>query len=1346
MPNIEAHMQPFSSASASAPYPIAAACRRYIDAEFDDPWQEWEALSRGILTPVLQYLSHMLLSDLVATGEKPPRLFHRIQSILSRPLGGHYVGFLRETARLYRDEDLTSAVPELVDFVIRADVECTVLESGKPLLGLLVEYRNLWAHGKFDNPEALDETVATIRQLTAKLLKEIAFLERYPLKLEDSTELMGAEAAKTLSKDPQPFLVIQAGDVSLRPLLLKLKGRDLVLLEDFDLSGRLVFKGTESFEKFTKKQLKKGDGAKLFEELKALLQKVRAVDAVLELPDWDTFSERSAVVTERVIALYEDMNKYVPAWYVPRPEWHGPESIFNRFLGSGKSLLALSGVQGTGKSALVSHLAHEAMAADHAVLFINAQRFTFAEVEWTGNPYPTYFADLLHYKRPFDWDLFKRLLKTVPQGKQVVLFIDAINEVDGIEVKWNRFRAMELLLEWIAEIAQPTLKIVLSFRLDAYEDYDYLQPEEVPERISQIAFTDTDHQNPRKPWVVDLESFDAKQAELLYERLQKQPESGMAPAMTWHQILKGLGDNIVEFTSNPLLFMIFLRAHHQESEVLSSDRNELFQRYADKLTGAAEIKQWPWWKKVIGFIKNGNITPKEQLLADMVSKMTEEGSAAFIVERLGTGSVSGKRRKQDQRLLRHFQDLRDPTIPQLKDGGLISEEVIEVLKSGKDASPSRRVGFVAELMSTIFDAVSDRVAQVRQLRHTVFLLTFLNLSVVLFVNFLIFQGRRMGEGMGFVTGGKFEDAIIYLNFFVHFTRLITLTMMGFFSAAFLLRSMAKTPQPSTQELGLLQKSYLNGRDSEFTTRFGHVALVSVVPWFSVWIFLDYVLPDSVSEGHFHDSSVSIFLAAGLISQVIFLMIVFVPAVYFLIQTHLIKSALRTPTRVRVSASRNMVETLKKQRTYPLDQRFIASTATVVILMVGALVLQLMDAEPPQASCALSFPLMAMDHNTPLITDRADDLKNAAAIILLSISGFYAFLTLLSYPLGKFGSIGLHQRLAQDHNPKIPLGGFWKVVGVVQLAAIIGGSTAVLFLADPRRDLSAEDIAFDFRIPTSAIKVDLNARITGLDLSEASPGIRSLEGSGAPALRRLTDLHLPPTWPPVDVSQFRKLNTLAASPKSILGLPNSSVTELILDQPCDLKGPTSLRVTKIELKSECPGFIDFRENFPNLKKLTVRDKLHPAVKPEIVGAELNFLLAVESEEPPRLDWLSIELCRLAIIQLKYAPDEHTKNLSHIQRLLVRSEGLQPEILGNAPELRWVLFFVSSENQPDTRWYQELQKVVVDGLPNLQTLEFKFSGHDDSPADFARNYLTSRSRGEAIELLDELIRNPNRFGDE
>lgn len=54
--------------------------------------------------------------------------------------------------------------------------------------------------------------------------------------------------------------------------------------------------------------------------------------------------------------------------------------------------------------------------------------------------------------------------------------------------------------------------------------------------------------------------------------------------------------------------------------VLITDREALFSRYAAKLTGATAREKWPWWRKTLGFVQNGNVTEKEQFLADAVMR------------------------------------------------------------------------------------------------------------------------------------------------------------------------------------------------------------------------------------------------------------------------------------------------------------------------------------------------------------------------------------------------------------------------------------------------------------------------------------------------------------------------------------------------------------------------------------------------------------------------------------------------------------------------------------------------------------------------------------------------------
>ena len=783
--------------AASFPHPIAAACRRYLAAAAD-PWRQWESLSRDALQSALHYLAHLLLSDLVALGQRPPHLYHRIQSILGRPMAGHYVGFLRETARYYREAKLAGAFPELIEFLLAAEVDASLLGDGRALLGLLVDYRNLWAHGKIDDPAAIERNVEHVGGLTERLLRELRFLERYPLAYEDGRSLMGSAPA-TLDATARPLVVITAGGRSLRPLLLKLRGADLVLLEEADVQNmKLGFRGGISYHRFTKKHLRSGDAARVFEELKDLLARVRSDEAVLPRPDWDSFRERASVLTDRTLSRYVDMRKYVPEWYVPRPEWEGEASVFRRFMDSDRTLLAISGVQGTGKSALVCRLANECRDEGNAVLFINAQRFTFADVTWSENPFPDYFARHLHYESGFDAEGLRRLVKSAPPTKRVVLFVDAINEVDGIETKWNRFRAMELMLEWICDVACPGLKIVLSFRLDAYEEFGYLERDEVPGRIDGVAWPGT---NPSKRWVTDLVPFDDAQARSLYEKLQGQPQHGMAPAMAWPEIESGLGDELGEFSSNPLLFLVFLRSHHLATSVVTRDRDELFTRYAARLTGADEAAKRPWWRRMISFLIDGNVTRKERFLADMIDRMAVEGGAAFLVERLEPA-----RNARDRRLAAAIDSPDNPAFVDLREGGLVAEEKIEVVRDGEE-TVTRRITFVGELMATAMRGVELKVRRFLQIRSAAAMAGLFSLACV----GLLAAGYAASASVQRQIAARGIPPKVFADWVDYVLIVLALIAAGFIGAVFVYFT-GPDPGQHTGDIGLAQRSYLIAAD------------------------------------------------------------------------------------------------------------------------------------------------------------------------------------------------------------------------------------------------------------------------------------------------------------------------------------------------------------------------------------------------------------------------------------------------------------------------------------------------------------------------------------------------------
>ena len=708
-------------AADSYPYPIAIACRRLLDSYPDDPWEEWERLSRDLLGSVLPFLSHLLLSDLVASGRKDAGLFPLIRDVLSRPLAGQYVRFLRETARVIDPSAGSSQVPDLVRFLQRSEVESTLLDNGRPLLGTLVDYRNQWAHhGRLLDAGTRDAAVEEIRTLSAQLLRELRFLADWHLVTEEGEQLMGSLLAGKAS--PGGSLLVEAeGGLIVRPLLLRLDGDDLVLLEEFDeRRPRLQYRGSNRVTRLSRRELTKGKGQEILEELKVLLGRVRALDESLPRPSRNDFIERVKVKTDGTLRHYEEARKYLPSLYIERPEWDGPGGIFDRFLDGGESLLAISGPPGTGKSALCARLAERTRELGHIPLLINAQRLSFTSTEWSANPLPAWFADILAYEQPLDREGFRTLAKTLQSDEQVVVFVDALNEVEGIQQNWNRFVAMERMLEWIVDVAQPRIRFVLTFRLDAYEDFGFLKPNDLPPGLEAIAVSGT---RPDKPWLMELESFSFEQARAFYERLQAQPQLGMAPDLDWESLATSLGDRLGTYTRNPLLFGIFLKIHHGSTEVRSKDPEELFDAYAARVTGEEALRLQPWWRRAVGFVRNANITPKQRFILDAVDLMTRNGSPSVVAERLAPRGTRAERR-----ILSALSDGRQGVVDELREAGILVLERIEESHPSESVQ-TQRLGFVAELLTVQLDRLKTRIEQ-RELAALSVALTFLAILAI----------------------------------------------------------------------------------------------------------------------------------------------------------------------------------------------------------------------------------------------------------------------------------------------------------------------------------------------------------------------------------------------------------------------------------------------------------------------------------------------------------------------------------------------------------------------------------------------------------------------------------------
>jgi hypothetical protein len=1310
------------------PFPISYACRKFLDEPPKDAWDEWMKLSRDILQPVLQYLSLLLLSDLVALEQKPAHLYHYIQDVLCRPPAGHYVRFLRETAKYYKENHLKSNLPELVDFLFKSEVETTLTEKREPLLGKLVDYRNLFAHGRIENERVIEQTTTIVRNLTIQFLKETSFLENYPLQLEDGTLLIGPDDKNFPRETRAAFL--KAGEnktLMLHPLLLTSKDQDLLLLEDFDQRHQcLVYRGSRSFLQFKKKDLKKGVGKKLMEELNLLLKKVRSEEAVLANIEWESFRERASIITDRTLNLYKDMQKYIPRYYVPRPEWEGKDSIFEKFLDSDKTLLAVNGPQGSGKSALVSHLAFKYLEEGHAVLLINAQRFTFADVIWSGNPYPEYFSNELRYENPFEKGIFKSLLKKAPAGKKVILFIDAINEVDGIENKWNRFRAMALMLEWISGIAQPNLKVVLSFRLDVYEEFEYLQEHELPGNLMEISY-EGDNQN--KKWVTDLKPFDIGQAEQLYHKLQIIPELGMAPIMTWQEIKEALGEKLYDFIGNPLIFTILLKSRHQQKIIAVKDKEQLFFDYAERLTGAAQIKKYPWHKKVWGFIKNGNITPSEQFLADLVEKIAEEGGISCIIDKLNS------KKKRDKRMLELINNPYGSSFIDLKEGGLIVEEKIDIVK-GHEKAFTKRVTFVAELMTVAMGKVLNRIYRILKFRTSLLWSGIVLVLLPLVLGFVIFLISSELSALIKDYGFPLDIAVSYSRFlqksYFIMTYAFIIAILPFI--LFLTHWRANKP-PGISEVGLISRVFMKQKDLHTLDVVNKILLYQFLPM--VFISISIILV----TGEFNRMFIKL---SPIISLILVAFIGLTPGGYYLIFR---SSRISTTPKIIHMASKkylNYYQSTGFRRKLFIDKMsllWLTGLSFVLFFIVFSF----------NQERVISFP-KAMNWRS-FITENAAETHyifwetmsaDGKQVIFWLIPAFALFLYFLLKYIPFFSQRQMRYALKYPNFQRVkhPYFKSGSMIIIINIALLV--FFVLFYNINDNRESETNKIALRNlqKIPAAKYKLDDSKRLIKLDLSDVKDEV--VEKIFAPGLLKLKRLKLSPgSKLKIDLARFPSLNRFEGPGDSIINMNSRSKKNgftLILYNPDNwiknAKKHKSREFLIFGALGNVTSLVRIPEIFPYLHRLILDEKAARKTAKSFPGFRTNLVLKIESSDTPSLDWLTLRHC-VYILHFPKPIDETTRNVEIINRLHMAANGLEPGVLRRAQSLEWLYLTFKKEVSPN--FFEKLKKVVRTNLPNLKTLELVGTLKDGGIN--LKRVFTAQGKNQMNALLDRLIRNPD-----
>ena len=96
---------------------------------------------------------------------------------------------------------------------------------------------------------------------------------------------------------------------------------------------------------------------------------------------------------------------------------------------------------------------------------------------------------------------------------------------------------------------------------------------------------------------------------------------GLAPNLTWEEIITRLKEGAEEILTNPILLRLFLQIHHGANRLLAPNQDEIFRIYGEQISGADLLAKLPWYKKIVGFLRNGLLTSREIFIADLSQKM-----------------------------------------------------------------------------------------------------------------------------------------------------------------------------------------------------------------------------------------------------------------------------------------------------------------------------------------------------------------------------------------------------------------------------------------------------------------------------------------------------------------------------------------------------------------------------------------------------------------------------------------------------------------------------------------------------------------------------------------------------
>ena len=197
------------------------------------------SFAHDLTNSCLHFLALLAFCDYVqGKTAKTAIMYDAIESMLSRPGPGKWLGFLRTYYHYTKEADFESRIPGVVSFIEKHEISKNknpVIEvyrnysNENPeemgLLEFMVAFRNSLAHSKGYDEATANAIVLPLMDLAAQLAKELSFLASYNLELASSDKTdksISVDDLKVIIENTvtEPFLESEKGGLSLYPMFL----------------------------------------------------------------------------------------------------------------------------------------------------------------------------------------------------------------------------------------------------------------------------------------------------------------------------------------------------------------------------------------------------------------------------------------------------------------------------------------------------------------------------------------------------------------------------------------------------------------------------------------------------------------------------------------------------------------------------------------------------------------------------------------------------------------------------------------------------------------------------------------------------------------------------------------------------------------------------------------------------------------------------------------------------------------------------------------------------------------------------------------------------------------------